>query len=134
MSRHTANPGRPRAGRIVMALALAAGCAAAGAEDAGARYAKLLADAESYTRHNAFIESQLQTQQTELAEVQAQVAQMDATGAEVPALLAKMFEQLESFVNNDLPFVDPVSDRKTRIEKLRELMDSTEAPQGEKYR
>jgi hypothetical protein len=137
MSGQTANGSlaRGRATRIAMALVIAAGCAAArAADDAGTRYAKLLADAESFTRYNSLVEQQLQTQQTELAEVQAQVAQIDATGAEVGPLLQRMFEQLEAFIAKDLPFVDPISDRKERIEKLRELMQTPDAPIGEKYR
>src|SRR5262245_10737063 len=98
MTRQKANTRMAHGPRIVVAFALAAGCAMAQAEDAGTRYAKLLADAESYTHYNGQIEQQIKTQASELAEVQAQVAQLDATGAEVPALLQKMFEQLDAFV------------------------------------
>jgi hypothetical protein len=33
-----------------------------------------------------------------------------------------MFASLEQFVAADVPFLDPVSDRKARIDRLRELM------------
>ena len=136
MRREQANrgPARRRSARIVLAFALATGCAVAQAQDAGTRYAKLLADAEGFAHYNSLVEKQLQTQVTELAEVQAQVAALDATGAEVPALLQRMFEQLDAFVAKDLPFVDPVSDRKTRIENLRNIMADESQGNGEKYR
>jgi hypothetical protein len=121
--------------RALATLALASACAAgAHAQDAGARYAKLLADTESYERYNSLIAKQLDSQARELATLEAQFQQLDATGAEVVVLVARMFEKLEAFVAQDLPFLDPVSDRKERIERLRNLVADQGVPVSEKYR
>jgi hypothetical protein len=124
-----------RFARALAAFALASGCAAGAiAQDAGARYAKLLADTESYERYNSLITRQLDSQTRELASLEAQFAQLDATGTEVVALVGRMFEKLESFVAQDLPFLDPISDRKERIERLRNLVADQGVPLPEKYR
>ena len=135
MSGHTMNRGL--GGRAVLAfasLALIAGCALARAEDGGQRYAKLVADAESFEKHNSLLTRQIETQSTELAAIEDQFAQLDATGASVVTLVAQMFEKLDAFVAQDLPFLDPVSDRKERIEKLRNLMTDESVTLSEKYR
>ena len=59
---------------------------------------------------------------------------MDATSAEFPALLERMFSALEQFVASDVPFVDPISDRKARIERLRELMTTEGTSPSERFR
>jgi hypothetical protein len=53
--------------RLALVLALAGGGAVAVAEDAGVRYARLMADAESIAAHNELIQRQIGSQQSELA-------------------------------------------------------------------
>ena len=122
------------AARLALAVALGAGCSLASAEDDAERYARLVGDAESIAAHNALVEHQIGTQQTELAELQAQLNGMDATSAEFPALLERMFSALEQFVASDVPFVDPISDRKARIARLRELMTTEGTSPSERFR
>jgi Protein of unknown function (DUF3450) len=127
--------GRERgAARLALALALGACSALAFAEDAGARYARLMADAASIAAHNDFVQRQIVSQESELGELQAQIAGMDVTSAEIGPLLTRMFESLEKFVAEDIPFLDPVSDRKARIERLRELMTTEGTSPSERYR
>lgn len=122
------------AARLALALALGVGCGLAAAEDAGARYARLVADAESIAAFNALIQRQIGSQEAELAELQAQLATLDATSAEFGPLLERMFASLEQFVAADVPFIDPVSDRKARIERLRELMTTEGTAPAERFR
>ena len=122
------------AARLALALALGVGCGLAAAEDAGARYARLVADAESIAAFNALIQRQIGSQESELAELQAQLATLDTTGAEFGPLLERMFASLEQFVAADVPFIDPVSDRKARIERLRELMTTEGTSPAERFR
>jgi len=118
--------------RWLVAIALCAVTGVSAAQDAGARYAKLLADADIATRYNAALEAQLQSQQNEMASLQAQIAGMDATAAEIPAMLQKMFDQLDAFVAGDVPFL--AKERADRVSRLRDLMGQTDKPAGEKYR
>ena len=122
------------AARLALALALAAGGGLAVAEDGAARYARLMADAESITAHNELIQRQIGSQESELEELQAQLGSLDATSAEFDPLLERMFASLEQFVAGDVPFIDPVSDRKARIERLRELMTTEGTSPSERFR
>lgn len=107
-------------------------------DSAGQRYAKILAEADSLARNNDYLSRQLHAQQAELVQIEQQLAAMDATAAEAGALVQRMFESLESFVAADLPFLDPTQagpdSRSERMAKLRELMSSENASNGEKYR
>jgi uncharacterized membrane-anchored protein YhcB (DUF1043 family) len=114
------------------AIALCAVAGVSAAQDADARYAKLLSDADITARYNGAIEAQLQSQQKEMESLQAQIAGMDATAAEVPAMLQKMFEQLDAFVSGDVPFLQ--KERAERVSRLRDLMGQTDKSAGEKFR
>jgi len=111
-----------------LGLMLLTGTALVGAQDqsAGARYAKLLADSESLARYNNQLTSQLDSQQEEVLLLEQQSTEMDVTAAQVPPLIRKMFESLETFLASDLPFLDPTQagpdSRQERLARLRELM------------
>jgi hypothetical protein len=94
-------------------------------QSAGERYAKILADSESLARYNDQLTSQLDSQQEQVL-LEQQSMEMDATAAQVPALVRKMFESLETFLASDLPFLDPTQagpdSRQERLLRLRELM------------
>lgn len=122
------------AARLAIAALLGGACSLAIAQDAGARYAQLVADSESLADYNEQIQSQLQSQQQRLVATESQIAGLDATGTEINGLITKMYEQLVSFFASDLPFIDPVSDRNERMERLRGLMESEEATVSERYR
>ena len=95
-------------------------------QSAGDRYAKILADAESLTRYNAQLTDQIGAQQSQVLQVEQQLTEIDATAAQMPALIQKMFESLEAFIAADLPFLDPTQagpdSRQERIIRIRDLM------------
>lgn len=120
---------------LVLAFSLCTGGSGVLADETAAtRYAQLLGDAEGIAAYNGLVERQIGVQGEELQELQAQIATLDQTAADMPALLQRMFEKLEQFVAKDLPFLDTVSDRKARVERIRELMNSETASQGERFR
>lgn len=124
-----------RAVPAVLAITLGTVATVALSDDGTAtRYAQLLADAKGISAYNTLIERQIAVQGSELQELESQFATLDQTAEDMPALLQRMFDQLEQFVAGDLPFLDTVSDRKARIERIRELMDSETASQGERFR
>lgn len=122
----------PTRGRWLAAIALCAVTGVTAAQDAGSRYAALLGEADVTARYNATLEAQLQSQQNEMASLQAQIAGMDATAAEVPGMLQQMFDQLAAFVAADVPFL--AKERADRVSRLRELMGDADKPAGEKFR
>jgi hypothetical protein len=122
----------PTRARWLLAIALCAVTGVSAAQDAGTRYAKLLAEADITARYNTALEAQLQSQQGEMASLQAQIAGMDATAAEIPGMLEKMFAQLEAFVAADVPFL--AKERADRVSRLRDLMGQADKPAGEKFR
>ncbi len=95
-------------------------------QSAGARYAKILAESESLARYNEQLTAQLESQQAQVAHIEKQLTEIDATAAQVPSLIQKMFESLETFLANDLPFLDPTQagpdSRQERIARIRDLM------------
>ena len=66
--------------------------------------------------------------------IEAELAGLDATGADINGLVARMYDELVKFFATDLPFIDPVSDRNERMERLRSLMETEESSVAERYR
>ncbi len=95
-------------------------------QSAGERYAKILADSESLARYNTQLTSQLDSQKAQVLLIEQQLADIDVTAAQVPALIQKMFESLETFIAADLPFLDPTQagpdSRAERMVRIRNLM------------
>ena len=118
--------------RWLVAVALCAVTGVSAAQDAGTRYAKLLGDADITARYNSTLEAQLRSQQGEMESLQAQIAGMEATAAEVPGMLQKMFDQLAAFVAADVPFL--AKERADRVTRLRDLMGQDDKSAGEKFR
>jgi Protein of unknown function (DUF3450) len=131
-SRSNSNTLRGHAGRSLVALALCGVTGLVAAQDGGTRYAKALADADITQRYNAQIQTQVRSQQSEIASLEQQLAGMDQTAADVQPLLQRMFDDLEKFVAADVPFLK--DERQMRIERLRDLMGNPEATPAEKYR
>ena len=100
-------------------------------QSAGERYAKILADSEGLARYNEQLTSQLDSQQAQVLLFEQQLTEMDATAAQMPALIQKMFETLETHLATDLPFLDPTQagpdSRQERMERIRDLMPESVA-------
>lgn len=139
MNRYTPeNRAMRRIAAFALAIVVGSPALTAFAQDAGQRYAKLLADTQSFERNNEVLTRQLDSQRQRIAEAAAESAAMDQTAAAMPALLDKMFQQLEAFIATDIPFRDPIGDsedsRKDRMQRLRELMGDAGVTVAEKYR
>ncbi|HET7608385.1 MAG TPA: DUF3450 family protein, partial [Gammaproteobacteria bacterium] len=105
-------------------LALAVSGVAVAQESAAERYARALADAQITARYNTQIEQQLRSQEREIASLEEQIANMDATAVDIQSLLQRMYDELVQFVQNDVPFFK--EERDQRIERLTELMQTVE--------
>ena len=98
----------------------------------GERYARALQEADITARYNVQLEQQLGSQTSEIASLEQQIAELDATAFEVQGMLQRMFDELAEFVANDLPFF--AAERSERIDRLRGIMESVETSPSEKYR
>lgn len=122
-----------RSGRALALAGLAGVVSVALAQDSPAtRYAQLLDDADIIARHNEFIAGQLDAQQQQMAALEQQIVAIDAVALELPAMLERMFDELEQFVTSDVPFLQ--QERSQRIARLRELMNQIDGPMDEKFR
>jgi hypothetical protein len=119
-------------GRGLVAIGLVGMCGVATAQDAGTRYAQMLSNAEISKRYDATVEQQLRSQQMEIAALEQQIGELDATAAAFQPMLQRMFDDLVQFVQADVPFL--ANERAARIDRLRDLMSQLETPPGEKYR
>ena len=127
-----------RIAAVALAILVGSPAATLNAQDAGERYARLLADTQSFERNNQALTRQLDSQRQRIEQAAAESASLDQTAAAIPALLDKMFQQLEAFIAADIPFRDPIGDsedsRKDRMERLRGLMSDAGVTAAEKYR
>jgi septal ring factor EnvC (AmiA/AmiB activator) len=113
-------------------LSLAAAGAVVAQETGGDRYARALAEAAITQRYNTQIEQQLRSQEEEIASLEQQLAGIDATAVDVQTMLQRMYDDLVTFVQNDVPFFK--EERDQRMQRITELMQNVEASPSEKFR
>lgn len=113
-------------------LAVAVAGSAVAQQATGDRYARTLAEADITARYNVQLEQQLRSQEQEIAQIEREIAALDATAVDVQPLLQRMFDELVEFVADDVPFFK--DERDQRVQRLRELMTSVDASPSEKYR
>jgi hypothetical protein len=89
-------------------------------------------DAESLERYNAQQQEQLKSQQDEMASIERQIAQLDATNREVQPLMQQMVDTLAQFVAVDVPFL--IEARTDRVQGLKDMMARADVTVSEKYR
>jgi len=113
-------------------LAFTASSVGVAQQAGGDRYARTLAEADITARYNVQIEQQIRSQEQQIAELEREIAGLDATAVEVQPLLQRMFDELVQFVADDVPFFK--DERDQRINVLRELMARVDATPSEKFR
>ena len=95
-------------------------------------YRRALTDAESYTTYAEQLETQVQSQREERAEMDRQLLEVDTTSREVLPLMQNMLATLEQFVALDLPFLS--EERTRRVAALKQMMGRADVAISEKYR
>jgi hypothetical protein len=101
-------------------------------QDAAARYAQFLAEAESLEKFNEQLAEQVRSQQDEIASIEQQLVDIETTNREVQPLMQKMIDTLEQFVALDVPFF--LEERTNRVQNLKDLMGRADVAISEKYR
>ncbi|MGK4474169.1 DUF3450 domain-containing protein [Aeromonas molluscorum] len=102
------------------------------AESALAQYKASLRQLDSLHVYNEQVGKMVDSQSSELASMQRQIAQIDQTSTEVVPLMLKMIDALDQFVSLDLPFQKV--EREDRVAALTHLMDRADVTISEKYR
>lgn len=87
---------------------------------------------ESLTIYNQQMEKLIASQQSEVASIKKQTAEIDNIETGALPLMLKMTETLDELLKADVPFLK--DERQKRLENLRELIDRADVTAGEKYR
>ena len=97
-----------------------------------AEYKLVMSQYDSLKSYNDQVAKIVKSQEQELAGIDAQLAEIDATNQGVIPLMARMVETLEQFVALDVPFLP--GERHKRIAELKALLDRADVTVSEKYR
>ena len=101
-------------------------------QDAAGRYAQAMADADSLERYNKQLNSQVNSQDTEIASIERQLLDIETTNREVQPLMQQMVDTLDQFVKLDVPFL--LEERTARVQRLKDMMARADITISEKYR
>ena len=101
-------------------------------QDAAGRYAQAMADAESLERYNKQLDSQVKSQEAEMASIERQLTDIETTNREVQPLMQQMVDTLDQFVKLDVPFL--LDERTARVQNLKDMMGRADVTISEKYR
>jgi hypothetical protein len=97
-----------------------------------AQYRQLRAETESFQAYSAQLATQVKSQLEEIANTNAELAEIETTAREVLPLMQNMLDTLARFVELDVPFL--MDERSTRVAKLKEMMARADVSISEKYR
>jgi len=101
-------------------------------QDAAAKYAQSLAEAESMEKYNTQLGDQVKQQEAEVLSIETQLLEIATTNREVQPLIQNMVNTLQEFVALDVPFL--LEERTDRVESLQGLMARADVAISEKYR
>jgi len=102
------------------------------AQDPVAEYEALLREIHGLEQYNALLQRQIQTQQADVADLQAAIGQVPELERQLPPLLISMVDGLDEFVELDLPFLQ--EERAERIANLYNLIEDPDATDPQKLR
>ncbi len=95
-------------------------------------YRLKLQELERVQRYSANLERMISDQEREKSSLENQIADFGGLEQGIVPLMMDMIEDLAKFVDLDVPFL--LSERRARIDRLRELMGRSDVSVSEKYR
>lgn len=101
-------------------------------QDLLTEYRAVVRETESLRIYNDNLERVVIDQRNEIQSINAQLAGLEQTNRGVVPLMLEMIEALDRIVEADVPF--RIDERRTRVERLRGMMDQAEVTASEKYR
>jgi len=101
-------------------------------QDAAARYAQAVAEAESLEKYNEQLAEQVDSQLAEIESIERQLLEIETTSRDIQPLMQQMVDTLEQFVSLDVPFLQ--EERTRRVQSLKDMMARADVAISEKYR
>lgn len=101
-------------------------------QDLLADYKGVIRQVEALKVYNRQLQKVVNAQQTEIESMLEQIETLDQTNIEITPLMLKMVEALEEFIELDAPF--QMQERRDRVARLKETLDSPNVTTSEKYR
>lgn len=95
-------------------------------------YRLTLREIENLEIYNAQMQKVVNSQEEEMASLNSQLEHLEDTKRGIVPLMQKMIAKLDEFVDADAPFLP--DERAKRVANLREMMDSSQFTDSEKYR
>jgi arsenate reductase-like glutaredoxin family protein len=95
-------------------------------------YKNLCQENENLIIENGNLEKEFKTCQKDIASFKAKIAAIEVISNELEPYLAEVLERLEKSVRTGLPFL--MSERKTRLQKLRKFIENPDASSAELFR
>lgn len=102
------------------------------ASKAVASYRQMITEAQSLKEYNEQVAAQVDSQDSQIAEMAQQISEIETTSREVLPLMNRMLETLEQFIALDAPFL--VEERTGRVAQLKAMMARADVSTSEKYR
>ncbi len=101
-------------------------------QDLLAQFRSVVRETESLKIYNDNLEKVVTDQRNEIQSINRQLSGLEATNRGVVPLMLEMIDVLGQIVEADIPF--RLQERRTRVERLRDMMDQSEVTASEKYR
>lgn len=95
-------------------------------------YRAVVRETESLEIYNDQLEKVVTDQREEILSINRQLEGLEDTNRGVVPLMLEMIETLGQVVENDMPF--RLEERRSRVERLRDMMDQADVTTSEKYR
>ena len=95
-------------------------------------YKRVLRDLEGLKVFNTLMERQIARQEQDIATINKNIDEVEATGRQMLPLMVRMIESLDLFVEADAPFL--LDERRGRVASLYELMEREDVSVAEKFR
>jgi len=102
------------------------------AKDMLTKYNGLVAEAEGMNGYSDQLALQVKDQNEAIASYNQQLVDIENTAREVMPMMQRMLDQIDRFVQLDLPFL--LDERRERIQKLKDVMGKADVAISEKYR
>ena len=96
------------------------------------QYRSALNKTENLKIYNEQLSSYISSQKKEILETRKKIEEVKDTGKEIVPLMLRMLDSLSFFVDLDVPFL--LTERKKRIQELREILNRSDVSISEKYR